>query len=86
MCDFILYIFLTYARVRTRSLAIILAVSIRFALASFFMSAISFFSCRSRLVRSRSMSRMLRLMDRWYSFMRCAGVFEVPNNASIPLG
>ena len=29
---------------------------------------------------------VLRLMDRWYSFMRCAGVFEVPNNASIPLG
>eukprot|EP00967_Tisochrysis_lutea_P028611 scaffold33332_cov31-Tisochrysis_lutea.AAC.5 len=51
------HIFLIYPRVRTRSLAMTLAESICPSFAAFLISIISFFSCRSSPMRSRSISR-----------------------------
>ena len=64
MCDFILYIFLMYARVLTRSFAMIFAEAMFPSLACFLMSLISFFSCRSSALRSRSSSRTDFLIER----------------------
>lgn len=63
---------LACARVRTRSLAMIRATSICPLFAIFLMSALSFPSCRSRLVRSRSRSRIERSIARLYSLRRSA--------------
>lgn len=57
--------FLTKFLVRTRSFAMIFTASIWPLLAIFLMSTTSFFSWRSRLVRSRSSSRITCWLRTW---------------------
>lgn len=54
-------------RVRTKSFAMVLTAPIWFSLAYFFISIMSFFSFFSKLLRSRSSSRMARLIMRLFS-------------------
>ena len=61
----------------------IFAESTRPSFASFLMSVISFFSCRSSAPRSRSISRIERLMFLLYSFIFSAGVLPWPKSCTV---